>query len=472
MWLRSAIAALALLGSHTALADGFRPSDDDRLVLSGRAILAREYPQVMQHMQRQNGFGGPHSPLIARAMLSDAPELIAEARAKMTIEPQGRGLWLIRFPFVNVALIETRDSLVLFDSGYAAIGPVLRDVIPTLSKKPLKTIIISHVHVDHAYGARALLNGPVKPQVITSALYRAMIAKEVRLGGSIGRYNNQPLPLQPVDMAQVVKPDIVFDERLEKTIGGEKFVLFHAKGETEEQIWLWMPGRKAVFTADYYQGFLPNAGNGKRIMRHVDEWAGALRQMAALKPLVMMPMHGAALAGEQPIHDALTLHAGALEHISNQVVTRLNAGERKDRIAASIDWPDRFAKSPLLDQQYNRPEDIARMVAMRWTGWWDDIPSHYAALPFEDEAKEALQLAGGVDAVDKRARELLLTNSKLAARLADWAYFGAPDNPKALRLAVDVYIARIAEADMPVQEALVYFDTAARGRALLEKLPH
>jgi alkyl sulfatase BDS1-like metallo-beta-lactamase superfamily hydrolase len=465
------MAAFALLWSSSAIADGFEPSADDKLNTQGRILLAREYPQVMQHMQRQNGFGGPHSPLIARAMLSDAPALIAEARAKMTIEPQGKGMWLIRFPFVNVALIETRDSLVLFDSGYAAIGPVLRDVIPTLSKKPLKTIIISHVHVDHAYGARALLNGPVKPQVITSALYPTMMAKEVRLGGSIGRYNNQPLPLQPADMAQVVKPDIVFDARLEKTIGGEKFILFHAPGETEEQIWLWMPGRKAIFTADYYQGFLPNAGNGKRIMRHVDEWAAALRQMAAVKPVLMMPMHGAAIIGEQPIHDALTLHADALEHISNQVVTRLNAGERKDRIAASIDWPDRLAKSPLLDAQYNRPEDIARMVAMRWTGWWDDIPSHYAAMPFEDEAKEALQLAGGVDAVDKRARELLPRNPKLAARLADWAFFGAPESVKAQQLAVDIYMARIAEKDMPVQEGLVYFDMAARARALLEVFP-
>jgi hypothetical protein len=54
--------------------------------------------------------------------------------------------------------------------------------------------------------------------------------------------------------------------------------------------------------------------------------------------------------------------------------------------------------------------------------------------------------------------------------LADWAYFAAPDNPKALRLAIDVYLARLSEPDMPVQEGLIYLDMAARARAQLEKL--
>ena len=148
-------ALLFSLVSAPLLAAGFPLSTDDVLVQQGRQLLAREHPDVMRHMGRNDGFGGASSAQIARAMLSDAPALIAEARSKMVIEPQGPGMWLIRFPYVNVAVIETRDSLVLFDSGYASIGHVLKDVLPTLSKKPLKTIILSHTHVDHSYGARA-----------------------------------------------------------------------------------------------------------------------------------------------------------------------------------------------------------------------------------------------------------------------------------------------------------------------------
>ena len=466
-----ALAALALAGA--AAAQPFAANEEDKLAQAGRAILAREYPEVMRHMARHDGFGGPSAPAIARAMLSDAPALVAEAKAKMSVENygiSGRRLWLVRFPYVNVAVVETRDGLVLIDSGYAAIGPVLKELLPTLSAKPLTHIVLSHVHVDHAYGARALMDLEPKPEVIASDLFPAMMDKEIRLGGSIGRFNNQPLELQPASRADVVLPTITFRDRLETTIGGETFVFVRSPGETEEQIWVWLPDRKTVFTADYYQGFLPNAGNGKRIMRHVEEWADAFRQMIALEPELLLPMHSAAIRGREPIRQALTLNAEALEHIDSQVVAKLNAGVRKDRIAAEVDWPERFAKAPLLDSDYNRPADIARMVARRWTGWWDDIPSHFSALPFEAEAREAIRIAGGIEALDKRAREILPNDPMLAARLADWAQYGAPDDPRALRLAVDVYLARIAEPDMPVQEGLVYFDVAAKARARLAAL--
>ncbi len=450
------------------------PTEDEAQIAAGRALLFAEHPEAFRQMARNDGFGGPKSRLIANRMQDRAPELVAEARAKMTVEAfgkgvQGRGLWLIRFPYVNVVLLETRDSLVLFDTGYAAIGPVLRDLIPTLSAKPLKTIVISHTHVDHAYGAYALLAD--KPQIITTAQFPAMADVDIRLRGSIAKYNNQPLDLQPQSRADFTMPTQTFQERLAVNIGGEAIELVAAPGETADQLYIWLPGRKTLVTADYYQGFLPNAGNGKRMQRHVEEWSAALRAMAAKKAELLLPMHGAALTDAATIDTALTIHADALDFIARQVVDRLNNGERKDAILSSIDWPKRFAGSPLLDPSYVRPEDIAKMVAHRWTGWWDDIPSHHNALNFSDEARAIVALAGGVAAIDRQVRAILPNNPRLATRMADWALFGAPDDPLALRLAVDVYMVRLAAPDTPLQEATIYLETAARARARLALLP-
>jgi len=444
--------------------------DEDMLLRKGRMLLAREHGDILRHMLRNDGFGGASSPMIATAMLVDKPALVAEARAKMTIEKHGQGMWLLRFPYVNVAVIETRRGVVLFDTGYAAIGPVLAETIPTLTSKPVTHIVVSHIHNDHVYGWPALKRRWPKAKTVTSDLFPAMAEKEVRLGGKIGRLNNQQIESWPTSVDRLPKPDIMFRDHLTLKIDGEAFELFHAPGETEEQLWMALPGRKAIFTADYYQGFLPNAGNGKRIMRHIDEWAAALRAMVALKPEHLLPMHGAASDDGGQIASSLGITAEALEYISAETVRRLNRGERIDTIAATFDWPERFRASPLLDPQYNRPEDIARMVARRWTGWWDDVPSHFAALTFDAEAAEAVRLAGGVEALDKRARELLPSNPRLAARLADWAYFGAPGDPRALRLTVDVYLARLAEAGTPLQESTIYLDHAARARAQLEAL--
>ncbi len=469
--MRLALALISALLCSTAQADpGFPLSEADKQIRAGKILIAREHPDVLKNVFRNDGFGGAGSKVIANSMLSTSPAHIKAAREAMVVERHGTGMWLIRFPYVNAALIETRHGLVLFDTGYAAIGPVLADVIPTLSPKPLTHIIVSHIHVDHAFGWPALKAKWPKAKTVTSDLFPAMAAKEVRLGGIIGRKNNQPLELQPTSIDRLPKPDILFRDELSLKIDGETFELRHAPGETEEQIWMGLPSRRAIFTADYYQGFLPNAGNGKRILRHIDEWAAAFRDMVATKPAHLLPMHSAAIDNESEIARTLTLNADAFDHVSNQVVARLNAGERRDAIAASLDWPERFAKAPELDPQYNRPEDLARMVALRWTGWWDDIPSHFAAMPFEAEAKEALRLAGGLDTVDLRARELLTSDTKLAARLADWAYYGAPGDPKALQLTIDVYLARMAEKDMPLQEATVYLDQAAKARAELEAL--
>jgi len=474
--IRRLLGPILLLAAVPAVADApMTPNADDVLVKRGRALIAREHGEVLRHVFRKDGFGGPSSAMIAGSMLSDAPELVAEARAKMTVEPQGQGregqrMWLLRFPYVNVAVIETRRGVVVFDTGYAAIGQVLAEAIPRLTPKPVTHIVVSHIHNDHAYGWPALKRRWPRAKTITSDLFPAMAAKEVRLGGSIGRLNNQKIETWPTSVDRLPRPDVMFRDAMALTIDGERFELFHAPGETEEQLWMALPGRGAVFTADYFQGFLPNAGNGKRIMRHIDEWAAALRAMAALKPRLLMPMHGAAMDDPARIADALGLTAESLEYVSAETVRRLNAGERRDAIAANFVWPERFAASPLLDPQYNRPEDISRMVAMRWTGWWDGVPSHFAALRFEAEAAEALRLAGGIDAVDRRARALLASDPRLAARLADWAWFGAPDDAKALRLTVDVYLARMAEEGMPLQESTVYLEHAARARARLADL--
>lgn len=465
-----------LLASAPAIADDpqerpqWEASERDERVREGRALLARERPDSLAALARHGGFGGPFSRLLAQEMLGDSPAHVAEARSKMSIIEVAPGLWHLVFPWVNVALIETRDSLVLFDAGYTSMGPVLAEVIPTLSDKPLSHIVVSHTHTDHAYGVPALLERWPDAKVIASTSWPQAAEDYARLGASIARYNNQPVALQPSNASELPTADILIGPVTEMEIGGELFRFHHAPAETEEQIWMEMPGRRAIFTADYYQGFLPNAGNGKRMQRYIEEWADALRKMAAAQPLHLVPMHGEYLSDPAVINERLTTTAEALEFITDQVVDGLNRGERKDVIAANLEWPQRFADNPVLDPQYNRPQDIARMVAKRWTGWWDDIPSHFPPMTFEEEAREAVRLAGGIEQIDSRARELLPVQPRLAARLADWARYGEPDNPVALQLAIDVYLARLADPDTPLQEGTVYLDAAAEARSLLEAL--
>ena len=101
------------------------------------------------------------------------------------------------------------------------------------------------------------------------------------------------------------------------------------------------------------------------------------------------------------------------------------------------------------------------MILKRYTGWWDDIPSHWSPAVWENQAGLILEMAGGVAALDARARELMKTDLALAGHVADWAFYAAPDNAIAQQLVLDVYKERILDTSSYTQESLVYLDFMA-----------
>lgn len=291
----------------------------------------------------------------------------------------------------------------------------------------------------------------------------------MRTHGLIARNNQQPLADVPRSWADAVKPTETFHHKTTLRIGGEDFVLTHARGETEDQIWVSVPGRKIVVAADYFQGFLPNAGNGKRRQRYPEEWAQALLDMAALKPQLVLPMHGPALTDAPQIQDRLGAQARMLQSISKQVVDGLNAGERRDLVTDRVALPPELAKRDDARELYVSARDIGRMVVQEHSGWWDDIPSHWAPAPMVAQARELAALAGGPRPMVTRALALADENPALASSLADWAWLASDQDPAVVQGALQVYARRVAKP-LPTQEALVYAEHMARLQLTLNQL--
>ena len=465
--LRRILAAALLLScavAATAHDEGPQPPPGDPArVAVARAAVARENPLLMRVIARGGAFSGDFSQAIANKMYSRTDEAaIADARAKLKVEAQGPGSWLLRLPFVNIAVFETDAGLVLVDSGYAPAGPALRETLKKLSAKPVHTIIHSHYHADHAWGAWALMDmGPAggQPRIVTTEAFIDQMNQDLRSHGLIARNNNQTTV--PRSWNDVIRPTQTFHGQTTLSIGGEDFVLTHARGETEDQLWVSVPGRRIVVSADYFQGFMPNAGNGKRRQRFPEDWAQALRQMAALKPLRLLPMHGPALQTEAEIQDKLQAHAAVLESIGEQTLRGLNAGRRSDEVIDSVVLPPELAKRQDLKEDYVTARDIARMVVKQYNGWWDDIPSHWNPAPLAAQGREIARLAGGPRQLVERARALSASDPAVAASLADWAWLAAPDDAVVLQGALDVYAARIGE-NTTTQEALTYLEHMVR----------
>ncbi|MDG1387746.1 MAG: alkyl sulfatase dimerization domain-containing protein [Halioglobus sp.] len=433
-----------------------------------RTMVLAENPEIISRLMEGGSFGGEYSIEAAQNMFGRTKSAIEDVRKKTHVVEVGPGSYLIRMPIVNAAFFVTEEGVVLVDAGMGPAGPAVLDAIRSVTDKPIHTVIYSHGHVDHAYGTWAIIEAGETPQIIAHDLLKPRFNRYIRLRGSLAKYMSQPEDQLPASTSDLVWPTRYFTDRLEIEVGDETFILQHHKGETDDQLYVWVPGRKALASADYYQGFLPNAGNGKRSQRHVEEWSVAMKEMAALNPQILLPAHGKEITEPAVIQENFLALAEAFDYIVDHTIDGLNAGKRKEQIFGSVQLPEHLANHPSLNVQYVTPNDISKMVIKKYTGWWDDIPSNWTPASMEQQGNMIIELAGGnIPAITSYARKLINQDIRLASHLTDWLFYARPDNAEVQQLVFDVYKSRILDPDTNTMEMLTYLDqmTAAKERA-------
>ncbi len=78
------------------------------------------------------------------------------------------------------------------------------------------------------------------------------------------------------------RPDTTYVDRHDLVVGGLAVELHHARGETDDHTWVWVPERRTLCTGDLFIWCTPNAGNPQKVQRYARDWAVALRVMADL----------------------------------------------------------------------------------------------------------------------------------------------------------------------------------------------
>jgi alkyl sulfatase BDS1-like metallo-beta-lactamase superfamily hydrolase len=435
-------------------------------LIKARMQLFREDPRLVNAVAHGGGFGGEYSIPVATDIFGTSEAAVQDVRSKTKAVEITEKVWLIRFPIVNAVLVETQVGLVLIDSGYRAASEVLLEKIRELSDKSLHTVIYTHGHVDHAFGLESLIAAGERPEIIAHKNLPLRFKRYIRTRGAIAKYMGQPLSSLPTRDEDLVYPTRLMDDRLELLIGGERFIVQHHRGETDDQVYVWIPDRGVLASADYYQSFLPNAGNGKRVQRYPEEWAKAMREMASLEPTHLAPGHGEEVINDPArIQREFLLLAEALESIVNQTINMLNQGLRKDQVTARVALPPALREERTLREQYVSAQDISRMVISRYTGWWNDVPSDWTPARLEDQAVEIARLAGGANVLAQRARMLMDEDIRLASHLVDWAWLADPAHPEVQSALIDVYRARILDRRTNTMEMVNYLKAMVEAKA-------
>ncbi len=358
-------------------------------------------------------------------------------------EPVAAGSYFVS-SFANVSAFDTDDGLVLVDTGSFILAEPTRARLRGITKRPVHTAVWTHGHVDHCFGVdlyerdsgrhvRVIAHEAVPRRFERYRLTRAW-------NQTINRRQFQTTAEFPGEFRT---PDETYRDALTVSVGGRRFDLHHALGETDDHTWVWVPDAGIVCTGDLFIWASPNCGNPQKVQRFPREWAQALRAMDALGPEVLLPGHGVPIWGRDAVHRALDDTASFLESLVDQVVTLMNEGARLDEILARVTVAPGLLEKPYLAPIYDEPEFIVRNLYRLYGGWWDGNPAHLKPARDTAIADELTALAGGPSAVATRANRLATEgNFALACELIELASLAAPDNATIQGIRADIYTQR------------------------------
>jgi len=176
-----------------------------------------------------------------------APLLRPEANPASTeiqVLPVQKSVYLLASAAGNTAVQVGDDGVVLVDSGTAPMAQKLFAAIRTLSKKPIHTIVNTHLHSDHTGGNAALVKlgagGPQAPRVMAheNAFNRMMAA-------AVAANANTPAAALPMDA--------YFTPTRDFFLNGEAIVLYHVPAaHTDGDTLVHFRGSDVVSTGDVF----------------------------------------------------------------------------------------------------------------------------------------------------------------------------------------------------------------------------
>ena len=351
--------------------------------------------------------------------------------------------------FSNVIAFAGTDGLTVFDVSHALFAPMALATLRGWSNADVHTVVYTHGHVDHVTGAEAFdADATTRGRPIRYVAHESVAARFDRYKltqGYNGIINQRQFRLpEPMFPSEFHYPDEPYRAARTLEVGGTTFELFHARGETDDHTWAWIPSHRAICVGDLFIWQFPNAGNPQKVQRYAWEWAVALRKMAALSPELLLPAHGPAIGGAAHVAAVLENTAAALESLHGQVLDLMNRGARLDDVIHTVKLPTHLAELPYLQPTYDEPEFVVRNLWRLYGGWYDGNPANLKPAPDVAIARETAALAGGASKLADRAEQLAASDLRLACHFAEMAALAAPDDRRVHEVRAAVYDARRA----------------------------
>lgn len=355
----------------------------------------------------------------------------------------------IGYALGNSILIEGDDGNIIVDVlGSPETAREVKKAFSEITDKPVEAIIYTHSHPDHTGGAVVFMNddnpeiyahqkvadmvtNPIQPILNVRAVrqFGITLPPEKFLNAGIGPWIN-------IDFEGYVPPTKTFTDRLETEIAGVEIVLQYAPGETDDQLYVWLPEKKALLPGDNYYKTFPNLYTirGSRY-RDIRIWAESLDKMLSEGDIeYLIPSHTRPVTGKIKIKEALTSYRDAINYIYNETVEGINEGLTPVELSKQIQLPDHLRDQRALQEFYGTVPWSVRSVYSGLLGWFDGNATNLFPLSASERAKRIAKLAGGVEHISESAQKALKEgDAQWAAELADHL-LALDDNDRSAKL--------------------------------------
>lgn len=314
----------------------------------------------------------------------------------------------------NCIVIEGETSLILVDAlDTDARAGRLKEMLEEKTKKPVRTLIFTHGHPDHRGGAAAFADtleeiiafAPAKP--VLKYMERLSEVLNLRTTRQFGYHlTEEELITQGLGVREgrtcgdgeyaFLPPTTLYrEEQVDRVIDGVHLQMISAAGETDDQIFVWLPEDEVLCCGDNYYACWPNlyAIRGSQY-RDIAAWVDSLEQIMSYPAKILLPGHTAPLFGYDTIQEVLGDYKGAIESVLLQTLDCMNRGMTESETVEQVKLPEQYRNKPHLGEFYGTIAWSVRSVYHGYVGWFDGNPSNLYPLPDHQYAKHLIDLIG------------------------------------------------------------------------------